>query len=215
MYRGGISTTKKEKNDEDKESVEIGITQRFGIHFSDEDFEYFLLSMVEISEDPEAIVRRIRLLPHLLDRIMPETEVTRKTSARLLFGIERIVNALRKILEIEDYDILGEIKNMLKDAIQEEMPDREELKSEELEEISGHILERISGGFASILFRLQMHEDPEIRKAVETLCTIPQLLDIGDEDIDMILMEDMEIPKLEEAEKAGKKLTVKRKKKAG
>ena len=108
----------KENNEKEKgeqDNAEGEIIKKLGINIEQEDATYFLHMISIAFNNPDDAKEKIKFFSYVLDRIIPDEELTRIRSARFLFALENICFAFRKILEIEEFNIISELKSIAKE----------------------------------------------------------------------------------------------------
>lgn len=157
----------------DRRSVPDPLLDSLAIRFTEEDTEYILFSFLSAVQDPSSVKDRLRNIPLLLDRILPDTEATRRRMARLLLGIEVLSHALRVLLTIDDLDILFEIKSAVSDSIREAFP----LEKPTPRNASSIFAKTIALRLEVLQSRLQEARNPAIQSALNVFEHSDQLLD--------------------------------------
>ena len=105
------------KDDGNQTIFEDELIKKLGINIEREDAAYFMYMILFAINNPDEAKVKIKLFSHLLDKMIPDVELTRIRTARFLFAIENLCFAIRNILEIEDFNILKEIKIIAKEYL--------------------------------------------------------------------------------------------------
>ena len=84
-----------------------------GIHLRGEDVIYALMTFIEVGNDPAAMAAKAPMYRALIERVLPDTELTRHRLARALQGVEEISRATRVLLTLKDLDLFGVMKSLL------------------------------------------------------------------------------------------------------
>jgi hypothetical protein len=180
----------KDKKKEDRPDM----LATLGIDIGDEDKEYFFLAMIDVAMSPKSIYNRLRVMPELLDRAVPDTNLTRKRIARLLLGFELLFYAARKMVEAENIDILMELKTLLREAVDDSLPETGEITEEDLEGFKKCLTEKAE----ELGNRIKSSGDPDISEAVDILTSLPPIFDLEKEQFDFIAVKDFDIKSLGE-----------------
>jgi hypothetical protein len=151
-----------------------GIGASLGLVFTPEDLFYLMVTGPEVLQSRASLARKASLYASLLKRVVPDTELTRRRTARLLEGLEALSKALRVLLTLDDLDLIGEVKTILIDALEEFAEsggdwDDENSKAE---------FEKIVGKLKVLSDRLTEHPDPRVQNALIVLSKANQLLDV-------------------------------------
>ena len=153
------------------------LSKGLGIDFGPEDVQYVLFSLLQAAEKPDSLREKIRLIPLIVDKTLPNTELTRFRAARLLDGLQIIARALSNILTIEDYDVLLEFKRAVHDAF-----DPITSKTEPPSEADvGRAFDVLNTRLKAIAHRIQDDKSPRIIFAVESLSHLDKVLDLRSE----------------------------------
>lgn len=143
------------------------------IRFTNEDKDYIFLSFLNAIQDPSTVNDRVRNIPLLLERILPDTETTRRRMARLLQGLEILSHALRVLLTIDDLDLVSELKGAISDSIREAFPLDEPAPRDASTIFAKALAQRLEG----LQSRLQRARNPAIQSALNVFAHMEQLLD--------------------------------------
>lgn len=146
-----------------------------GIHLRGEDMVYALMTFFEVANDPDAMASKAPLYRALIDRILPDTDFTRKRAARALQGFEELSRAARVLLTLEDLDLLGEMKNLLVVGLKE-MEAAPKPGGKSPAEIANKHFEV---GIEELLERLRNYPDPRVRNSLTVLSRMGQILDLS------------------------------------
>ncbi|MGA3022939.1 MAG: hypothetical protein ABSE66_09135 [Thermoplasmata archaeon] len=168
-----------------------------GIVFSPQDVFYLLLTGVDVLQNQASLSRKARLYASLLDRMVPDTEFTRRRVARLLQGLEALSRSLRVILTLDDFDLLGEFKSAMIDALQEvadsaDKPGKAGFKIE---------LQRLTDRLKVVSERLSDHPDPRVQNALVVLSKMGTLLDVTEDFPELPSVDDIDLKAFEPASK--------------
>jgi hypothetical protein len=155
-----------------KELARIGAD--LGLVFTPEDVFYLMFTGVEAIQSRPALARRAALYASLLDRVIPDTELTRRRVARLLMGLEAVSYALRVLLTIDDVDLLKGAKTALTSALDEVAKSGgrsgETGTNAEFDQIVGRLNE--------LFQKVKNHPDPQVQNALAVLSNLDALLDV-------------------------------------
>lgn len=144
-----------------------------GINVTTDDVQYVFLSIATAAQDPITVIDRLRHLPLLLDRTIPDTELARRRVSRFLQGLEIISRAVRVLLTIDDMDLLGEIKAAVVESIREAIPEGERPP----DDWSDNLTNSLSRHLERLQSRLRGASNPSIQTAINVLSHGGELLD--------------------------------------
>jgi len=163
-----------EKDDQLDKPEEDSLIENLGIYFEGEDFAYILYLISSYATNPGSVKEKISLISQLIDKIIPDEELTRIRSARLLFAIEKLSYAIRKVLEIEDFNIILEIKHISKEYLEtfESNPEKASVIA--------------TARLDELITKIKAHPSVEVKNAVNILKNIDELMDITKENRDFI-----------------------------
>jgi hypothetical protein len=155
-----------------------GITslpQELGIHLRGDDVVYALMTFIEVGNDPAAMATKAPMYRALIERVLPDTEFTRRRLARALQGFEEISRAARVLLTLKDLDLFGEMKNLLIVALKE-MEATPRAGGKTPAEIANKHFEE---GVAELLERLKNYPDPRVRNSLTVLSKMGRILNLS------------------------------------
>jgi hypothetical protein len=110
----------------------------------------------------------------VLERMLPDTELTRRRLNRLLRGLEIVSAAFRVLLTIDDLDLLGELKKAVSDSIREVLPEKQQPPRDAGEQLSKSLSRRLE----AIQSRLIEAKNPRIQSAMNVLSHLDELLNL-------------------------------------
>ena len=151
------------------------LPQDLGINVRREDMMYVLTTFLESADDVKAMAAKAPLYRALLERVLPDTEYTRRRLARLLEGLEELSRALRVLLTLDDLDLFGEAKNLISTGLRDiEASARSGATS------PGKIAnKRFEQGVSQLVERLRSYPDPRVRNALTVLSQSGRILDLS------------------------------------
>jgi hypothetical protein len=150
------------------------VGRKLGIHVTEDDAIFLGFTALQALISPETARDRIRLVPSILERSVPDTEVTRRKLGRLLAGVARLADAGAVLLTTEDYDVLAQFRTAAEDSIRTLTRPGTPLTEEDLA-TSAFIFWH---GAMRIIRDLKVHPDPKVRRAMVTLATAGDLIDV-------------------------------------
>ncbi len=133
------------------------------------------MTLVEVGNDPTAMAAKAPMYRALIERILPDTEFTRRRLARALQGLEEISRAARVLLTLKDLDLFGEMKNLLIIALKE-METAPRLGRKTPAEIANKHFE---AGVEELMERLKKYPDPRVRNSLRVLSKMGKILDLS------------------------------------
>ncbi len=135
-----MKKNKQEINENEEE--EINLIESLGLDIGMKDTLYILYIIKMGLNNPKKVKKKIKTFSYLIDKMIPDDELTKERMARLLFGVEKISYAFRSLLEIDDFNIITEIKKIAKEMLElyEKNPeDVEKIFQERKEELLSKI----------------------------------------------------------------------------
>jgi hypothetical protein len=147
--------------------------RKLGINVTEDDAIFLGFTALQALISPESARDRIRLVSSILERSVPDTQLTRRKLGRLLEGVSALSEAGAVLLTIEGYDILAEIRRAADDALSPMTRKGRPLSEEDLATAAFVFWH----GAMRIIRDLKAHPDPRVRSAMRTLARAGDLLD--------------------------------------
>lgn len=151
--------------------------KRFGINVTEDDALFLGFTALQALISPDTARDRVRMVPAILERSVPNTEVTRARLGRLLAGIARLTEAGSVLLTVPDYDLLAHIRDAARDSLDPLSRKPRPLEEEDLAAAAFVFWH----GAMRIIRDLKVHPDPKVRSAIATLGRAGDLLDVDRE----------------------------------
>ena len=167
----------KENNEKEKgeqDNAEGEIIKKLGINIEQEDATYFLHIISIAFNNPDDAKEKIKFFSYVLDRIIPDEELTRIRSARFLFALENICFAFRKILEIEEFNIISELKSIAKEYF---------IQIEKDAEVADKMLQSRIG---DLIKKIEDNESIDVKTAINIIQNLNILFNIEKENREFI-----------------------------
>jgi hypothetical protein len=148
---------------------DFGFFESLGLSIEPDDIAYFFLIFPDAISEPRKLKEKIPVLTRLIDKVIPDEKLTQERVSRMLFAVEKISFALRKIIEIKEFNVIGELKDISKQFL-EMYPDNKE-------SATSNTKTRID----ELIIKISQHESADVQMAWDILSNIDILLNIEEE----------------------------------
>ena len=152
-----------------KEDEDLDFFDSLGLSIEPDDIAYFFLIFPEAVSNPHMLKEKIPVLTRMIDKIIPDENITQERVSRLLFAVEKISFALRKILEIKEFNVIGELKDISKQFLQ--------MYPDDAESAGLNAKIRID----ELIAKISNHESVDVKMACDILNNIDVLLNLEEE----------------------------------
>lgn len=150
--------------EENKELSFSNYLEEAGIHLSKKDQRYMLFSFIFGMYNPNSFIKRINYIPNILERVIPDPDLTRDTLLEFLYSFELVIRAVRKLLESEEMNLIQEVRDLLINTINEVKGDGK-INKKNIDLLK----ERLEEEFGNLINKLSSSNDPDILEGLQIL----------------------------------------------